>query len=291
MSMRQLAISRSITNRDSQSLEKYLNEIKREALVTAEEEVQLAQLIRQGDQQALDKLVKANLRFVVSVAKQYQNQGLTLSDLINEGNIGLIKAAKMFDETKGFKFISYAVWWIRQSIVMAIGEQGRMVRMPVNRLTVKSKVDKAFNQLEQQLERQPSAEELAEIMDVHLNEVIYSLEANAKVASLDTPVADGEDGTLLDLLENINAEKTDKKVDHQQSLRTEVKRSLDTLNSKQQKVICYFFGIGLDRPMALEDIAAQMDVSRERIRQIKDKALAQLKSSPHTHLLRNFMGV
>lgn len=288
--MRQLKISKTITRRDSESLEKYLKEINRESLITPEEEAQLAVLIRMGDQTALDKLVKANLRFVVSVSKQYQNQGLTLPDLINEGNYGLIKAAKLFDETKGFRFISYAVWWIRQSIVQAIAEQGRMVRLPFNKLATKSKVDKAFNQLEQQLERQPSAEELAEILNMDMNEVMYSMEASAKHVSMDTPLSEGEEGSLLDVMENTNAEQADTKVTYKQSLNTEIQRSLKTLSTNQHKVICYLFGIGIDRPLSMDDIASQLHVSRERVRQIKDKAITKLRSNPQTGLLRNYLG-
>lgn len=290
MSMRQLKISKTITRRDSESLEKYLKEINRESLLTPEAEVRLAELIRTGDQEALDTLVKANLRFVVSVAKQYQNQGLTLADLINEGNYGLIKAAKLFDETKGFRFISYAVWWIRQSIVQAIAEQGRMVRLPFNKLTIKSKVDQAFTQLEQQLERQPSAEEVAEILDMDLNEVMYSMESSSRHVSMDSPLSEGEDNSLIDVMENANAEKADKKVEYKQSLDTEVQRSLTTLSTSQHKVICYLFGIGIDRPLSMDDIASELHVSRERIRQIKDKAIHKLRSNPQTSLLRNYLG-
>src|ERR1044071_105754 len=247
MSMRQLKITKSITNRESQSLEKYLQEINKVDLISGEEEVQLAVLIRQGDQRALDKLTKANLRFVISVAKQYQNQGLSLPDLINEGNVGLIKAAQRFDETRGFKFISYAVWWIRQSILQALAEQSRIVRLPLNKVGLTNRINKAFQQLEQEFEREPNAEELAEMLELDLEEVSATLGISARHVSMDTPLADGEDGTLLDVLENPNAEKTDNELDHKESLKTEIDRSLKTLTERQKEVICYFFGIGVDR--------------------------------------------
>ena len=245
MSMRQLKITKSITNRESQSLEKYLQEIGKVELISSEEEVRLAVLIRQGCQKSLDRLTKANLRFVVSVAKQYQNQGLSLPDLINEGNLGLIKAAQRFDETRGFKFISYAVWWIRQSILQALAEQSRIVRLPLNKVGLTNRIQKAFSQLEQQFEREPSAEELAELLDMDLDEVSASLSTSSRHISMDTPISEGEDGTLLDVLENPNAEKTDGDLDHTQSLKTEIDRSLKTLTERQKEVICYFFGIGL----------------------------------------------
>ncbi len=252
--MRQLKITKSITNRESQSLEKYLQEIGKVELISSEEEVRLAALIRQGDQKSLDRLTKANLRFVVSVAKQYQNQGLSLPDLINEGNLGLIKAAQRFDETRGFKFISYAVWWIRQSIPQALAEQSRIVRLPLNKVGLTNRIQKAFSQLEQQFEREPSAEELAELLEMDLDEVSASLSISSRHVSMDTPISEGEDGTLLDVLENPNAEKTDGELDHTQSLKTEIDRSLKTLTERQKEVICYFFGIGVDHPMSLEDI-------------------------------------
>src|SRR5580765_7371229 len=226
MSMRQLKISKSITNRESQSLEKYLQEIGKVDLITPEEEVKLARLIKQGDQKALDRLTKANLRFVVSVAKQYQNQGLSLPDLINEGNLGLIKAAQRFDETRGFKFISYAVWWIRQSILQALAEQSRIVRLPLNKVGLTNRIQKAYSQLEQEFEREPSAEELAEMLELEIEEVSASLSISSRHVSMDTPISEGEDGTLLDVLENPNAEKTDGELDHKESLKTEIDRSL-----------------------------------------------------------------
>jgi RNA polymerase primary sigma factor len=291
MSMRQLKITKSITNRESQSLEKYLQEIGKVELISSEEEVRLAVLIRQGCQKSLDRLTKANLRFVVSVAKQYQNQGLSLPDLINEGNLGLIKAAQRFDETRGFKFISYAVWWIRQSILQALAEQSRIVRLPLNKVGLTNRIQKAFSQLEQQFEREPSAEELAELLDMDLNEVTASLSISSRHISMDTPISEGEDGTLLDVMENPNAEKTDGDLDHTQSLKTEIDRSLKTLTERQKEVICYFFGIGVDHPMSLEDIGERFNLTRERVRQIKDKAITKLRATNRVNLLRTYLGV
>jgi RNA polymerase primary sigma factor len=288
--MRQLKITKSITNRESQSLEKYLQEIGKVELISSEEEVRLAVLIRQGCQKSLDRLTKANLRFVVSVAKQYQNQGLSLPDLINEGNLGLIKAAQRFDETRGFKFISYAVWWIRQSILQALAEQSRIVRLPLNKVGLTNRIQKAFSQLEQQFEREPSAEELAELLEMDLDEVTASLSISSRHVSMDTPISEGEDGTLLDLLENPNAEKTDGDLDHTQSLKTEIDRSLRTLTERQKEVICYFFGIGVDHPMSLEDIGERFNLTRERVRQIKDKAITKLRATNRVNLLRTYLG-
>jgi RNA polymerase primary sigma factor len=290
MSMRQLKITKSITNRESQSLEKYLQEIGKVELISPEEEVRLATLIKQGDQPALDRLTKANLRFVVSVAKQYQNQGLSLPDLINEGNLGLIKAAQRFDETRGFKFISYAVWWIRQSILQSLAEQARIVRLPLNKVGLTNRIQKAYSQLEQEFEREPSAEELAEVLDMDIEEVTSSLGINARHVSMDTPLSEGEEGTLLDVLENTNAEKTDQLLDHTQSLKTEIDRSLGTLTERQKEVICYFFGIGVDHPLSLEDIGDKFNLTRERVRQIKDKALTKLKTQNRTRVLRTYLG-
>ncbi|MGK2862496.1 MAG: sigma-70 family RNA polymerase sigma factor [Chitinophagaceae bacterium] len=290
MSMRQLKITKSITNRESQSLEKYLQEIGKVELISSEEEVKLAVLIRQGCQKSLDRLTKANLRFVVSVAKQYQNQGLSLPDLINEGNLGLIKAAQRFDETRGFKFISYAVWWIRQSILQALAEQSRIVRLPLNKVGLTNRIQKAFSQLEQQFEREPSAEELAELLNMDLDEVSASLSISSRHLSMDTPISEGEDGTLLDVLENPNAEKTDGELDHTQSLKTEIDRSLRTLTERQKEVICYFFGIGVDHPMSLEDIGEKYNLTRERVRQIKDKAITKLRATNRVNLLRTYLG-
>jgi RNA polymerase primary sigma factor len=288
--MRQLKITKSITNRESQSLEKYLQEIGKVELITPEEEVKLATLIKQGDQKALDRLTKANLRFVVSVAKQYQNQGLSLPDLINEGNLGLIKAAQRFDETRGFKFISYAVWWIRQSILQALAEQSRIVRLPLNKVGLTNRLQKAYSLLEQQFEREPSAEELAELLEMDLEEVSATLGISARHVSMDTPLSEGEDNTLLDVLENPNAERTDNELDHKESLKTEIDRSLKTLTERQKEVICYFFGIGVDHPMSLEDIGERFNLTRERVRQIKDKAITKLRATNRCKLLRTYLG-
>ncbi|WP_407522982.1 RNA polymerase sigma factor RpoD/SigA [Lacibacter sp. MH-610] len=288
--MRQLKITKSITNRESQSLEKYLQEIGKVELITPEEEVKLAEKIKQGDQRALDRLTKANLRFVVSVAKQYQNQGLSLPDLINEGNLGLIKAAQRFDETRGFKFISYAVWWIRQSILQALAEQSRIVRLPLNKVGLTNRINKAFSQLEQEYEREPSAEELAEILDLETEEVAATLGISARHVSMDSPLAEGEENTLIDVLHNPNAESTDEELDHKQSLKTEIDRSLQTLTERQQEVIRYFFGIGVDHPMSLEDIGERFNLTRERVRQIKDKAISKLKTNTRCKLLKGYLG-
>lgn len=290
MSMRQLKITKSITNRESQSLEKYLQEIGKVELITPEEEVKLAEKIKQGDQRALDRLTKANLRFVVSVAKQYQNQGLSLPDLINEGNLGLIKAAQRFDETRGFKFISYAVWWIRQSILQSLAEQSRIVRLPLNKVGLTNRINKAFSQLEQEYEREPSAEELAEILDLETEEVAATLGISARHVSMDSPLAEGEENTLIDVLHNPNAESTDEELDHKQSLKTEIDRSLQTLTERQQEVIRYFFGIGVDHPMSLEDIGERFNLTRERVRQIKDKAISKLKTNTRCKLLKGYLG-
>jgi RNA polymerase primary sigma factor len=288
--MRQLKITKSITNRESQSLEKYLQEIGKVDLITPEEEVKLARLIKQGDQKALDRLTKANLRFVVSVAKQYQNQGLSLPDLINEGNLGLIKAAQRFDETRGFKFISYAVWWIRQSILQALAEQSRIVRLPLNKVGLTNRIQKAYSQLEQEYEREPSAEELATMLEMDIEEVSATLGISARHVSVDTPLAEGEDNTLLDVLENPNATKTDMELDHTESLKVEIERSLKTLTERQKEVICYFFGIGVDHPMSLEDIGEKFSLTRERVRQIKDKAITKLRTVNRCKLLRTYLG-
>ena len=288
--MRQLKIATQITNRDSQAVEKYLQEISKISMITPEEETTLAQKIHMNDQRALEKLVKANLRFVVSVAKQYQHQGLSLSDLINEGNLGLIKAAQRFDETKGFKFISYAVWWIRQSILQALAEQARIVRLPLNKVGLTNRIQKAFSQLEQEFEREPSAEELAELLNMDIEEVTSSLGINARHVSMDTPLAEGEESTLLDVLENTNAEKTDNELAHIQSLKLEIERSLQTLTERQKEVICFFFGIGVDHPLSLEDIGERFNLTRERVRQIKDKAITKLRTQQKCHLLRSYLG-
>ena len=291
MSMRQLKITKSITNRESQSLEKYLQEIGKVELISPEEEVKLAIRIKQGDQKALDKLTKANLRFVVSVAKQYQNQGLSLPDLINEGNLGLIKAAQRFDETRGFKFISYAVWWIRQSILQALAEQSRIVRLPLNKVGLTNRIQKAYSQLEQEFEREPSAEELAEVLELDIEEVSSSLGIAARHVSMDTPLSEGEDNTLIDVLINPNAEMANTNIEHKESLKQEIDRSLKTLTERQKEVICFFFGIGVDHPMSLEDIGERFNLTRERVRQIKDKAITKLRSNSRSKMLRSYLGI
>lgn len=288
--MRQLKITKSITNRESQSLEKYLQEIGKVDLLTPEEEVDLAKRIKEGDQEALEKLTKANLRFVVSVAKQYQNQGLSLSDLINEGNLGLIKAAQRFDETRGFKFISYAVWWIRQSILQALAEQSRIVRLPLNKVGSLNKINRAFSELEQEYEREPSANELAELLEITTEEVETTLGVAARHVSMDAPFVDGEDNSLLDVLENTATPGTDKSMAYGQSLRTEIERSLGTLTERQCDVIKLYFGIGVEHPMSLEDIGERFGLTRERVRQIKDKAINKLRSSSRSKLLKNYLG-
>jgi len=290
MSMRQLKITKSITNRESQSLEKYLQEIGKVELVSPEDEVKLARLIKQGDQKALDRLTKGNLRFVVSVAKQYQNQGLSLPDLINEGNLGLIKAAQRFDETRGFKFISYAVWWIRQSILQSLAEQARIVRLPLNKVGLTNRIQKTYSQLEQQFEREPSTEEVAEALEMDIEEVAASMGISARHVSMDSPMSEGEENTLLDVLENPNAEKTDGDLVYNQSLKTEIERSLTTLTERQKEVICFFFGIGVDHPMSLEDIGEKFSLTRERVRQIKDKAITKLKTNTRCQVLRTYLG-
>jgi RNA polymerase primary sigma factor len=289
--MRQLKITKSITNRESQSLEKYLQEIGKVELISPEEEVKLAGLIKQGNQAALDKLTKANLRFVVSVAKQYQNQGLSLPDLINEGNLGLIKAAQRFDETRGFKFISYAVWWIRQSILQALAEQSRIVRLPLNKVGLTNKIQKAFSQLEQEFEREPSPEELAELLELETEEVSATLGIAARHVSMDSPMSEGEDNTLIDVLVNHNAELADNNITHTESLKQEIERSMKMLTERQKEVICYFFGLGVDHPMSLEDIGDKFNLTRERVRQIKDKAITKLRTNSRSKALRGYLGV
>ncbi len=289
--MRQLKITKSITNRESQSLEKYLQEIGKVDLLTPEEEVELAQQIKQGDQLSLEKLTKANLRFVVSVAKQYQNQGLSLSDLINEGNLGLIKAAQRFDETRGFKFISYAVWWIRQSILQALAEQSRIVRLPLNKVGSLNKINKAFSALEQEFEREPSADELAEMLDIGIDEVETTLSVAARHVSVDAPFVDGEDNSLLDVLENSTSPDTDAGLSYKESLRKEIERSLSTLTDRQKAVIKLYFGIGVKHPLSLEDIGERFDLTRERVRQIKDKAINKLRSKSRSKLLKSYIGI
>ena len=290
MSMRQLKITKSITNRESQSLEKYLQEIGKVELITPEEEVKLAIRIKQGDQFALEKLTKANLRFVVSVAKQYQNQGLTLPDLINEGNLGLIKAAQRFDETRGFKFISYAVWWIRQSILQALAEQSRIVRLPLNKVGLTNRISKAYSQLEQEFEREPTPEELAFLLDMDAEEIAATLGIAARHVSMDQPLSDGEESTLIDVLVNHNAANTDDELAFKASLKTEIDRSLSTLTERQKDVIRFFFGIGVDHALSLEDIGEHFNLTRERVRQIKDKAITKLRTASRCKLLKTYLG-
>jgi RNA polymerase primary sigma factor len=291
MSMRQLKISKSITNRESESLEKYLQEIGKVDLISPEEEVKLALRIKQGDQAALDKLTKANLRFVVSVAKQYQNQGLTLPDLINEGNLGLIKAAQRFDETRGFKFISYGVWWIRQSIMQALAEQSRIVRLPLNKVGLTNRISRAFSHLEQEFERTPTTEELAFFLDIEAEEVSATMNVAARHVSMDSPLSDGEESTLIDVLINGNADSADKQIMFNDSLKKEIARSLSILTERQKEVICFFYGIGVEQPLSLEDIGMRFSLTRERVRQIKDKAITKLRTTSKSNLLREYMGV
>ena len=290
MSMRQLKITKSITNRESQSLEKYLQEIGKVELIAPEEEVALAVRIKKGDLKALERLTKANLRFVVSVAKQYQNQGLTLPDLINEGNLGLIKAAQRFDETKGFKFISYAVWWIRQSILQALAEQSRIVRLPLNKVGLTNRITKAYQLLEQEFEREPTAEELADFLEITSEEVSATLMLGSKHVSVDTPLTYGEENTLIDVLVNQNAPETDERLVHEESLKVEINRSLCSLTERQKNVVCFFYGIGVDHPLSLEDIGERYSLTRERVRQIKDKAITKLRTTSRCKELKVYLG-
>ena len=286
--MRQLKISKSITNRESASLEKYLQEIGHEDLLTTEEEVELAQKIREGDKRALEKLTKANLRFVVSVAKQYQNQGLSLPDLINEGNVGLIKAAQKFDETRGFKFISYAVWWIRQSILQALAEQSRIVRLPLNQVGSLNKINKALSKFEQENERQPSSDELSEMIDVPKDKISDTLRVSGRHVSVDAPFVEGEDNSLLDVLPNTDSPSADRGLVNE-SLNTEIERALSTLSSREREIIKSFFGIGCQE-MTLEEIGERFGLTRERVRQIKEKAIRRLKSPSRSKLLKGYLG-
>jgi RNA polymerase primary sigma factor len=289
MRMRQLKITQSITSRDSQSLEKYLQEIGKVELISHEEEVQLMARIKKGDKTAHDRLVKGNLRFVVSVAKQYQGQGLPLSDLINEGNIGLIKSVDRFDVTRGFKFISFAVWWIRQSILHAITLNARMIRLPLNKVFLHNQIRNANVLLEQKLGRAPSVEEIAEELKMDPSDISDSLASGTTHLSLDVPVSAEEDATLLDMLENKNVQRTDTLVNYTESLKTEIGRSMQMLTDRQRETICCFFGIGLDRPMSLEDIGKKFDVTTERVRQIKEKAITRLRTAKTFDLLRNYL--
>ena len=286
--MRQLKITKSITNRESASLDKYLQEIGKEDLITVEEEVELAQRIRKGDQKALEKLTRANLRFVVSVAKQYQNQGLSLPDLINEGNLGLIKAAEKFDETRGFKFISYAVWWIRQSILQALAEQSRIVRLPLNQVGSLNKINKAFSRFEQENERRPSPEELADSLDLPAEKVADTLRVSGRHISVDAPFVEGEDNSLLDVLVNDDSPIADRTLINE-SLSTEVERALSTLTERERDIIKLFFGINTQE-MTLEEIGEKFGLTRERVRQIKEKAIRRLRHSTRSKLLKSYLG-
>jgi len=287
--MRQLKITKQVTNRETASLDKYLQEIGKVDLITADEEVELAQRIKAGDQTALEKLTKANLRFVVSVAKQYQNQGLTLPDLINEGNLGLIKAAKRFDETRGFKFISYAVWWIRQSILQALAEQSRIVRVPLNKIGSINKINKMFAFLEQENERPPSAEEIAKKLDMTVNDVKESMKNSGRHVSMDAPLIEGEDSNLYDVLNSGESPNPDKKLLHE-SLRIEINRALETLTPREADVVKLYFGLGEHQPMTLEEIGETFDLTRERVRQIKEKAIRRLKHTSRSKILMTYLG-
>lgn len=287
--MRQLKITKSITNRDSQSIEKYLQEIGKVEMVTPEEEVELARLIRQGDQEALERLVSANLRFVVSVAKKYQNLGLPLNDIINEGNLGLVKAAQRFDETRGFKFISYAVWWIRQSIIQAIAENSRLVRLPLNKVGSLTKINKAFSALEQEYEREPTAEELAQSLDIGEDEVKTTLSVASRHVSMDAPFEEGESNSLIDVLENPDAESADAEMEYRYSLSVETERSLATLTEREREVIKLFYGIGVENPMTLSDIGETLGLTRERVRQIKDKSISKLRAETRSGALKEYL--
>ena len=287
--MRQLKITKQVTNRETASLDKYLQEIGKVDLITADEEVELAQRIKAGDQRALEKLTKANLRFVVPVAKQYQNQGLTLPDLINEGNLGLIKAAQRFDETRGFKFISYAVWWIRQSILQALAEQSRIVRLPLNKIGSINKINKMYALLEQSNERAPSAEEIAKELDMTVNDVKESLKNSGRHLSMDAPLVEGEDSNLYDVLRSGESPNPDKDLIHE-SLKTEIERALETLTPREADVVRLYFGLGDQHPMTLEEIGETFDLTRERVRQIKEKAIRRLKHTSRSKILKTYLG-
>ncbi|WP_299200999.1 sigma-70 family RNA polymerase sigma factor [Brumimicrobium sp.] len=289
--MRQLKISKQVTNRETASLDKYLVEIGRVDLITAQEEVELAQRIKAGDQRALDRLTRANLRFVVSVAKQYQNQGLTLPDLINEGNLGLIKAAKRFDETRGFKFISYAVWWIRQSILQALAEQARVVRLPLNKIGAIGKVNRAFSELEQKHERAPTADELSHYLEMSVPDVKHALESNGRHVSMDAPLTEGDSSSsnMYDLLDNDSLDTPETNLIHQ-SLQKEINRSLKTLTSREEDVLKLYFGLDGQRQMSLDEIGYRFDLTRERVRQIKEKAVRRLRHTSRSKMLKTYLG-
>ncbi len=287
--MRQLKISKSITNRETASLDKYLQDIGREELITAEEEVELARRIKSGDQEALEKLIKANLRFVVSVAKQYQNQGLSLPDLINEGNLGLIKAAQRFDETRGFKFISYAVWWIRQSILQALAEQSRLVRLPLNQVGSLNKIKKATSKLEQEFERPPSLDEIAESLELPEHKIDKAMKITTRYISVDAPISQDDDMKFLDVFVSEDLPKTDSNL-MRESLNKEIQRSLSTLTEKERDVINLYYGIGMNHGLTLEEIGAKFNLTRERVRQIKEKAIRRLKHTARSRLLKAYLG-
>lgn len=287
--MRQLKITKQVTNRETASLDKYLQEIGKVELITAEEEVELARRIRQGDQAALEKLTKANLRFVVSVSKQYQNQGLSLPDLINEGNLGLIKAAQRFDETRGFKFISYAVWWIRQSILQALAEQSRIVRLPLNKIGSINKINKAFSKLEQEYEREPSAEEIAGLLELTENDVKESMKNSGRHISMDAPLVQGEESNMYDVLRSNDSPSPEAGLIND-SLRKEIDRALSTLTAREADVIKYYFGLNGEHAMTLEEIGEKFDLTRERVRQIKEKAIRRLKQTSRSKILKTYLG-
>ncbi|MDP3461833.1 MAG: sigma-70 family RNA polymerase sigma factor [Bacteroidales bacterium] len=287
--MRQLKITKQVTNRETASLDKYLQEIGKVELITAEEEVELAQRIKQGDRAALEKLTKANLRFVVSVSKQYQNQGLSLPDLINEGNLGLIKAAQRFDETRGFKFISYAVWWIRQSILQALAEQSRIVRLPLNKIGSINKINKAYARLEQEFEREPNAEEIADVLEVTENEVKESMKNAGRHVSMDAPLIQDEDNTMYDVLRSEEAITPETELLYE-SLRKEIDRAISTLTPREADVVRLYFGLNGSHPMTLEEIGEKFDLTRERVRQIKEKAIRRLKHTSRSKILKSYLG-
>lgn len=289
MGMRQLKISKSITSRESMSFVKYLNEISKINPLQPDEEVELAGRIREGDHKALERLTKANLRFVISVSKKYQGQGVTLQDLINEGNYGLVKAAQRYDETKGFKFISYAVWWIRQSMLQAIAEQSRLVRIPMNRIGITNRIGQAYQSLEQEFEREPTAEELAEVLDLTIGEVSDSISGSERHVSVDSPFGEEED-TLVDILENKNASRSDEKLVHEESLKKDIENSMQVLTEKQKKVLCYYYGIGVEQALTLEGIGERFSISRERARQIREQALTRLRTDSSSKRLKYYLG-
>lgn len=287
--MRQLKITKQVTNRDTPSLDKYLQEIGKVDLISPEEEVELARRIKKGDKVALGKLVKANLRFVVSVAKQYQNQGMSLPDLINEGNLGLIKAAQRFDETRGFKFISYGVWWIRQAILQSLAEQARIVRLPVNKIGSINKINRAFARLEQEFEREPSSQEIADVLQLAPEEVKEVLKSNGRTVSMDAPISSEEDNDMYDVLENDDNPSPDKHLMNE-SLTYEIERALSTLSPREAKVIKLYFGINLKHPLTLEEIGEELGLTRERVRQIKEKALKRIQYTTRSKILKTYLG-